>query len=696
MKPGKFKALAYSAMPAAPKAKVRFSAALAMAISLQPLLSLILPALDCGVIGDNRCKLSQAVFAEDTTAPNLPVLKSVEPEEANESLTVEDVKIEGNRLVPSEEILNVVKTKPGDKFNRDRIVEDLKAVNGMGYFDDRNLQVVPEMGTGGVLLKIRVQENSPVTQFSIQGNNVLSTEEISKLFTDQLGRPQNLNQLSGAIDRVEKAYHEKGFVLARVVDVKDDPDGSISLTINEGTISDIQISGNKKTKDFIIRNNLKLKPGMAYNERQLTNDLRKLYGNGYFQDIRRSLVPSTTAPDKYTLKVDVDEKRTGSVGLGGGVDTVNGPFGSVSFSDANFRGRGQMLSMNAQVGAGMFNKIGNDINNPGGNFQGNRGGFQLESTFIEPNIRGSNTSMAVSGFARNFASVLVDSAQQQTLGASVTFSKPLKEHYTASLGFIADTTTLSDVGSFLTGDSSYGTLDQRLLQLGKAATPLQAQMMAMQIRQKQLQGGAYLTVNPQIQYDTRDNAFDPTRGTYARVTASPSIGLNGGFVKLGASKSIYKPVGKKGNATFAFNVQGGTGFGGVPQFSQYRLGGLNGIRGYRAFSDLGTGTAMLMASAEMRFKLRMPKSSNAAVNRATSAIQRNVKFVAFADAGQVAGNTAINSDYGRSSMGASTGIGFRLNVPMVGLVRVDYGFPIISTLLGGAKPRFTVGFGDRF
>lgn len=191
------------------------------------------------------------------------------------SLTVDDVKIEGNRLVPSEDILNVVKTKRGDKFDRDVLLQDLKAINGMGYFDDRSLQALPEMSNGGVLLKIRVQENAPITQFSFEGNEALGSEELSHIFANQLGKPQNLNDLSSSIDKVEQLYHEKGFLLARVVDVKDDPDGNISLKVNEGQIESVQIGGNRKTKDFIIRNALKIKPGSVYNEKQLTADLRK-------------------------------------------------------------------------------------------------------------------------------------------------------------------------------------------------------------------------------------------------------------------------------------------------------------------------------------------------------------------------------------------------------------------------------------
>ncbi|MBZ0189827.1 MAG: hypothetical protein K8F91_26515, partial [Candidatus Obscuribacterales bacterium] len=294
---------------------------------------------------------------------------------------VDDIQIEGNRLVSTESITNVLKTKRGDKFDRSSVVEDLRAINDMGFFDEKSLQVMPELSKGGVLLKIRVQENAPITQFAFQGNEVLSTEEISKVFSDQLGQPQNLSHLSSSIDKVEQIYHEKGYVLARVTDVKEFPDGSVSLSINEGQVEKIEIAGNKKTKDFIIRHALRLKEGTTYNETQLTADLRKLYANGYFQDIRRSLVPSESDPNKFVLKVEVDEKRTGSVGVGGGVDSVAGPFGSLSFSDSNFRGRGQIVSMSSQIGSGVFNNVSNSINNGGASFLPTQRTYQLEANW---------------------------------------------------------------------------------------------------------------------------------------------------------------------------------------------------------------------------------------------------------------------------------------------------------------------------
>jgi outer membrane protein insertion porin family len=634
------------------------------------------------------------ISGEINTSATAEGSTSAPTELPDKDLTVEDVTVEGNRLVPSEDILGVIKTRRGDKFDRDQVMRDLKAVNGLGYFDDRSLQVVPEMsGSSGVLLKIRVTENAPVTQFAFQGNGVLSSEDLAHLFSDQLGKPQNLTQLSQAIDKVEQAYHEKGYMLARVVDVKDDPDGSVSVKIDEGVVDQIKIVGNKKTKDFIIRNAIKMKPGTVYNERQLTADLRKLYGNGYFQDIRRSLTPDPEHPEKYVLKVEVDEKRTGSVGLGGGVDTIAGPFGSFSFADSNFRGRGQIVSFSSQVGSGMFGNITNNINNGGTQFLPNTRTYQLEASFIEPNLRGGKTSLALSGFARNYGSMMVDDASQRTLGTSMTFSRPLKGAWSGSLSLGGEQTNLKSFSNIFSGSGNIiSRLSEQAMAQGYAMDPVSAQQFAQQVRNDQLQGGLYASFTPTLYRDTRDNVMDPNKGSFAKITGGPSVGITGAsFAKVGASYSKYIPINK--SMTLAMNMQGGSAFGGVPGFAQYRLGGWNGIRGYRAFSDLGTGTGMLMGSIELRGKIPFIKDSKNAVARY---FDKNVRPVGFFDFGAVSGAGITNSLYQRGTMGGSVGVGLRWNVPMLGLVRLDYGFPLISTALGRMTPRFTLGFGDKF
>jgi outer membrane protein insertion porin family len=610
------------------------------------------------------------------------------------NLMVDDVKIEGNRLVETDDIMKVVKTKRGDKYDRDLVVQDLRAINGLGYFDDRSLRVDPELTHSGILLKIRVQENAPVSQFSFQGNHVLNTDEIHKIFADQLEKPQNLNQLTAAIDKVEAAYHEKGYVLARVTDVKDDPDGSIALTINEGVIDDIQIGGNNKTKDFIVKRAIKMKAGTVYNEKALTNDLRKLYANGYFQDIRRSLAPSAKDPDKYTLKVEVEEKRTGSVSAGGGIDSVYGPFGTLGFNDGNFQGKGQLLSFQSQLGSGMFGNVTNSLNNGGTNFVSQQRTYQVQADWVEPHFRGTDTQLGISLFGRNMNSFLIDQTQQQTIGASATFSRSISKTITANLSFTAEDVLMKNVADFVSTTELVDQMATRALQLGYVSqagsnAAFNAITYANNVRDNMMKGGAYLSINPSIVRDTRDDKKSPTKGTLLRLTASPSVGIGGAFVKAGVNVSHYTPIDKE--TVFATNFQAGTSMGNVPGFAQYSLGGFNGIRGYRQFSDLGLGSNMLIARAELRHTL-VPKSDNKLLN----AIHKNVKIGLFGDAGQVSGSTTYNNLLARNSQAGSVGLTLRMNLPMIGSIRVDYGMPLISTLLGSRAPRITFGFGNNF
>jgi outer membrane protein assembly factor BamA len=300
--------------------------------------------------------------------------------------------------------------------------------------------------------------------------------------------------------------------------------------------------------------------------------------------------------------------------------------------------------------------------------------------------------MNVSGFGRNYASMVIDQSTQRSLGGSVSFSRPLRRNTNFNLGFMGERTTLADYAAAAGADAVTQTMAARALEIGAASTQLGADQLAASVRANQLLGGTFFTVNPSITYDTRNAYIDATRGTYAKVSAGPSLGLSGtAFAKVGASVSKFIPL-KGDDVTLATNFQAGAGIGGLPQFAQYRLGGWNGVRGYGQFTDLGVGSNLLMATAEVRSKIPfLPKDSGI-----TKFVDKHVKIAMFADAGSVGGNRLTNDLLSRSPLGASVGVGLRIKVPMLGLMRLDYGIPLINSVLGGMTPRFTVGFGDKF
>jgi outer membrane protein assembly factor BamA len=213
------------------------SSAVAAALAFSILLALVEPVFARSAV--------QTPIEDDPSRPRLNATPAPGPAR---NYVVADVKIEGNRLVSTEEINGVIKTRPGDKYDRDLVLKDIKAIHGMGYFDEQSLQVNPEMTSGGVLLKIYVKENPVITRLSVSGNRAISGEEICRLFAGQLGKPQNLNALSVSIDKVEAVYREQGYPLARVIDVKDAPDGSVELLIDEGKLRNIGASVTPKVK----------------------------------------------------------------------------------------------------------------------------------------------------------------------------------------------------------------------------------------------------------------------------------------------------------------------------------------------------------------------------------------------------------------------------------------------------------------
>ena len=222
---------------------------------------------------------------------------------SNAELHVQDIQIQGNQIIPSYEILRVLKTVKGDIFFREQLVEDLKAIDKLGWFDEYGSHIDPQLVDGGIVLHIIVEENPTVNRIVFKGNKDLSDKEILPLFAGQLGKPQNLEVIGKAIDKVEQYYRERGYVLARVIDLKDDEKGNYIVVIDEGVIGEVEIESGQTLKEYLHKH-IKIKPGQVYNDRTLSIDLKDMKENGFFQVLRRSLSASVSDPSRYKLRVE--------------------------------------------------------------------------------------------------------------------------------------------------------------------------------------------------------------------------------------------------------------------------------------------------------------------------------------------------------------------------------------------------------
>lgn len=604
---------------------------------------------------------TQTSVENNTPTETATVKKSITN---SDKRTIKNIEILGNNVIDKSLILQQMKLQEGDTYSRELIQRDLKAIYQLGYFTE-NMKAIPiNNSDGSITLKIVLEENTPVTDFTIEGNTVISTDEILTYLLPMKGKPQNIAEINDAIAKIQDCYSSKGYILARIDSVSDDPDGTVNISIKEGTINRILISGNEKTKDYVIERNILTEPGQIYNENLLKEDLVRLYATQAFKDVTREIEP-TEDPDKYDITINIEEQRTASISVGGGIDSVTGVFGSVGISDNNFLGRNERLSLNGIAGTGV---ILNDSSIK------RRMNLQAELSYFKPYFYNADTSLMSKVFYRDFGSYQVPLAIERRVGAEATVAHRMKfnKHVTSTFSLGIENIDVSE------GD-------------GKKISSLYSKYnIPISERAKQLEGGLFLSLSPALLYDTRDNATVTRKGTMASLRFDEEIGVidfNKTHGKLTGMVKQYIPVGKK--SSLSFTAKGGGKIHGdnMPEVMAYRLGGPYTVRGFK-MSGVGTGDAFIMGSAE--FATPIPFLDRTRIN-----FLNNLRFTVWADAGKIFNPSITDQIYDRPLYAVSAGVGLKLYIPGMGPLSIDYGIPLTNPGDNGSRSGyFTFGVGD--
>ena len=579
---------------------------------------------------------------------------------------IKAVEIEGNSIIKEENIKETMYSKIGEEYNVDILKEDLQNIYNLGYFT-KNIKAVPQKTQEGVILKIIVQENIPIVGFTLQGNTVIENKDLLAVINQNIGMPQNITVLNDMIDQIEDLYKEKGYTLAQVKNIKEDPDGYIDIEIDEGQIDDITISGSIKTKDFVIKRNISIKKGDIYNEFNMASDIQRIIGTRAFSDVKRTISTSEKDPTKYSIALQVEEKRSGSVSIGGGFDTAAGMFGSAGFTDYNFRGLGQTLGVDFMTGSGIVFNNSSIIR---------RASYQAEARFFEPAFLQTKNSFQAKIFARDYASWQVPLASERRLGTEVELLHPIKDK------------------KYLRGGVTLGLEGIKIKEgsLSKSQAAFANAGVDFSKRAQMLVGGTFLSLGPKLVYDTRDNIFSPREGVYASIMEKELMNVGGpssSFGKVEACIQKYFPVGQK--STLALMGKMGTNIhGNAPLFAQYNLGGIRSIRGFKQ-TEAGNGNGMMMATAELRTPIPL-------MDKITkNGFFNDIRLVAFLDAGQVMQKNIVNDIYNYPGYGISTGLGLRIYIPGVGPIKLDYGFPLTNVGAGHSHTgRFLFDIGEMY
>ena len=583
----------------------------------------------------------------------------------NTAPVIRDIEIYGANVVKPADIISKMQIHKGDSFNSDTVQSDLKNIYQLGFFTEKMKAIPVENADGTVTLKILLEENIPVTNIAIDGNTVVSTEELMPLVTPLIGKPQNIEGINTAIEKINECYASKGYILARVDTIYDDPDGTVNIGLKEGRINKILISGNNKTKDYVIARNILTEPGMVYNENQIKEDLVRLYSTQAFKDVNRSIDVCPDDSDKYDITIMITEQRTASFSVGGGLDSTTGVFGSVGISDNNFKGLNQRVSLSGLVGSGIImsdSTIKNHMN------------FQAELSFFQPYFLNADTSLLSKIFFRDFGSYNVPLAVEDRVGIEASLSHRMKSNPNLASTFSIGIENVN----VREGDRD------------RIVNMYNAKNINISERAKQLEDGLFLTFSPGLNYDTRDSALNPRNGVLATVRYDQAFALDGfnkTHGKLTGRIKRFFPIAQKSSLSFTAKAGGKIYGDHMPEVMAYRLGGPYTVRGYK-INGVGTGNAFVMGSVELATPVLF-------LDRLKINFFQNLRLTFFVDAGKLFGTYLSDTLYDRPMEAITAGVGLKLYIPGVGPLSVDYGIPVTRCgSYGNKNGYFTFGVGD--
>jgi outer membrane protein insertion porin family len=488
-----------------------------------------------------------------------------------------------------------------------------------------------------------------------------TTSELRNVTADQLRR--NVDVSSGdwydgdAVERVSEALSDRANQLGapfvevtpRIVRNRDEGTVDITFEVKEGNrlyVERIDVTGNVRTQDRVIRREFRLAEGDAFNAAQVRRSRQRIRDLGYFNDATISTTPGS-APDRVVLNANVSEKATGEVSIGGGYSTDAGALADVGLRERNLLGTGIDARLNGVLAQRRS---------------------QLDFSVTDPSFMDRNLALGADVFyitrdLRDFASY-----QERRYGFALRAGYEFNEYLRQSLSYTLSNRNIYDVdpnASIFIKEQIGSTL---LSQVGQTLT-----------------------------YDRRDSRLDPHSGYLIRLgTDFAGLGGDVKYVRARIDGAYYIPFERLlGDPEYVLAITGSAGklepFGGENEriVDRFFLGGEN-LRGFetagagprdRTTGDSLGGRLLFTQTTEFRFPLPVPQ-------------ELGITGRAFVDVGSLSGSSSGSNVIDDASPRVGAGVGVSWRSPF-GLINLDFAQAVVK------KPEdqtqfFRFGFGTRF
>ncbi len=580
-----------------------------------------------------------------------------------------EIEIIGNTIFPDRQLQKLMETDvsfwgrifPVGFFNETELKNDLDKIKQIywnnGYLDFKIENVERNFNSEAdkIYLAIYLLEGSQyyVGTTSISGNVEFETDILQSLLSLKPNELFKIDYERRDVQTITNKYNQIGYLdcyvyVDKIID-SENKTVKINIVINEGessSIRDINISGNKVTKDYVIRRELRIHPGDLSDSRKINSSKSSLLNLGYFDKV--DIIPvSTDNPEYKDLNVKVNEKLTGQLLFGAGFSSTDSILGTIEVAQSNFdvknyptfRGGGQRFRLRAQLGS-------------------SRKDFIL--SFTEPWLMEKPLRFDYELWRRETSSNR--DYDQDSSGTSLNFTRKLeKPFWRQSFGYRLEEIDINDIELDFSNEffrEEEGSELISALSLGFIRDHRDRVVLTS--------SGSRLSIRTELQ--------------------SEAIGSYTNLYKFIASGDKYLPIFKQsvlklsGEIAQAVRISGDQ----IKVFDRFFAGGANSIRGFKerdaspvdpSNREPVGGRSMMLASAEM-----------------TGPIYGETIFWSlFADSGSVWEESA---GWNFSELNVGIGAGLRLFLP-IGAIQLDYGWPVVREfdhLNNGGRFHFNLGY----
>ncbi|MFG1212723.1 outer membrane protein assembly factor BamA [Xanthobacter flavus] len=446
---------------------------------------------------------------------------------------IKDIKFVGNKAFSDWKLKDVISTtqtnwlsflKSTDAYDPDRVNSDQELLRRFylknGYADFRIIGATAELdpGGGGYILTFTLEEGDQYRFGKVDViSNIrdLAADSVKRVVRAQEGQIYNAELVEKSVENLTIEASKSGYAFAQVRPRGDRDFQSrlinVAFVIEEGPrvyIERIEIRGNTRTRDYVIRREFDIGEGDAYNRVLVDRAERRLRNLGYFKNVKITTEPGS-APDRVILAVDVEDQPTGEFSISGGYSTADGIIGEVSLGEKNFLGRGQYVKVSGTLG------------------QYSQG---AEFSFTEPYFLGYRLAAGFDLYWKNTETTSYTPYGTNMVGGGLRFGLPITDEITLALRYNLYQRSINLCSGY--GDP------------GTAYYNYCATSISWAIRDADAQGATITSaLGYTLSFNSLDNNQSPTQGIYAELKQDlAGLGGDVNFIRTTGDVRHYTPL----------------------------------------------------------------------------------------------------------------------------------------------------------